>query len=253
MKRVLLAIASVAILASSAWAGGGYPGGGSWIPTDFRNESFIVQTGQVSWAMVTQFGDQSYSDIKQTGSNDKATVIQSSDCCFTGACGCGGSWTGIPVFVGSEYQNYSKIYQHGSGFHDAYVNQKGDGNESMIDQSGLKDSAKVVQDGGFNYSDIEQKGWGQNKAEVTQIGDLNTSLIDQNGGINTALVNQNGFGNYSNIDQSAGCGFGGYNLANVCQIGYLNYSDIMQSGGGNHTAMVSQTNTCFTNSVPYCK
>jgi hypothetical protein len=249
MKRVLLAIASVAIMASSAWA---FPGP-IWQPTDFRNESYIVQTGQVSWASVTQFGDQSYSDISQKGTHDKATVIQTSDCCFTGGCGCGSSWAGIPIFTEAAYQNYSKINQFGAGFHDAYVSQDGDGNKSFIDQSGKKDTAKVIQDGGFNYSEIDQKGWGMNKAEVTQIGDLNTSYVDQNSGLNTALVTQVGYGNLSNIEQGGYCGFGGSNLAIVSQVGYQNFSDIMQSGGGNHTALVSQTNMCFTNSVPYCK
>ena len=249
MKRVLLAIASVAIMASSAMAFTGPV----WQPIDFRNESYIVQTGQVSWASVTQFGDQSYSTISQKGNHDTATVIQTSDCCFTGGCGCGSSWAGIPIFTEASYQNYSKINQFGAGFHDAYVYQKGDGNKSDILQSGNKDSAKVVQDGGFNYSDIDQKGWGMNKAEVTQVGDLNSSYIDQNSGLNTALVNQVGYGNLSTIEQGASCGFGGSNLAVVSQIGYLNCSDIIQSGGGNHTAYVNQTNLCFTGSVPYCK
>lgn len=250
MKKVLLTIASLAIMATSAMA---FPGPGPiWQPTDFRNESYIVQTGTVSWASVTQYGDQSYSTISQKGFNDTATVVQNSDCCFTGGCGCGGSWLGFPIFTETQYQNFSSIKQFGAGFHDAYVNQKGDGNQSWIEQSGNKDSAKVVQNGGFNYSDIEQKGFGVNKAEVTQIGDLNASYIDQNNGVNTALVNQNGFMNYSNIDQGGFCG-AGFNMAVVSQFGYMNYSDIAQSGNGCHTAYVNQTNTCFTGSIPYCK
>jgi len=252
MKKMLLAVASVAILASSAWAGTpSVTYGNYWQPTDYRNESYIVQTGQVSWASVTQTGDQNYSKIDQSGSNDKATVIQNSECCFHGHCGCGPSWAGMPIYTSSDYQNYSKITQHGSGFHDAYVKQNGDGNKSTIDQSGAKDTAKVYQDGGFNTSEITQWGTGVNSALVNQDGDLNFSTIKQGNGQNTAMVDQDGFGNYSKICQDS-YGHSSVNLATVCQVGYMNYSDISQTGYGCHTATVSQTNNCFTGSAVYC-
>jgi hypothetical protein len=248
---MLLAAAAVVIMAGSAHATtpeieyGNY-----WQPTDYRNESFIVQTGQVSWASVTQTGDQNYSTINQSGTSDTATVIQNSECCVQGSCHCGPSWAGYPIYTSSDYQNYSKITQSGSGFHDAYVKQDGDGNKSTIDQKGLYDTAKVYQDGGFNTSEIAQSGTGVNNAIVDQDGDLNKSYITQGSGINTACVDQDGFGNYSKVNQGGTAA--SVNLASVNQVGYMNSSDISQTGCGLHTATVSQTNNCFSASAKYC-
>lgn len=252
MKKVLLTLAASALMVGSAWAGTPSVSYGN-SPLDFRNESVIVQTGEVSWAKVAQIGDQSYSDIAQSGKHDTAEVKQNSNCCVTGHCGCYGGWMGTPIFTSSTYQNYSKIKQAGTGFHDAYVDQKGDGNWSSIDQSGKDDSARVTQNGGFNTSTVKQAGYGVNNATVTQNGDLNISEITQNNGINTALVDQSGFGNKSLISQGGNFGGFGVNTASVSQVGYNNLSDITQSGCGSHTAIVSQTNTCFTGSVDYCK
>lgn len=247
MKKILLTLVASALMAGTAWAGFGPQL--LWQPEDIRNESIIVQTGKVSWAEVTQNGDQSYSTINQSGTDDKAVVKQTSSCCVAGHCGCHGGW--VPIYWEDEYQNYSSIEQKNTGFHDAYVEQNGDGNKSTITQSGAKDKAYVKQLGGFNESKIAQSGLAVNDAKVFQTGDLNYSEITQKGvGSNTALVDQNGFGNLSYITQDAAVSV---NSATVHQTGYNNLSNISQSGIGCHTAIVNQTNLCYTGSVPYCK
>ncbi|BEQ16008.1 hypothetical protein [Desulfoferula mesophila] len=268
MKKILLGLLGVCLLSSVAMAGG--------IdivnqPYDFRNQSYITQSGDFSWAMVNQYGDQSVSTISQTGTFDKAYVSQSSNCCFKVVKSWGGhhNWFNnyklVALFTGDFWQNASYISQSGRGFHDAYVNQNGDGNWSVVVQKGKKDGAHVTQNGNFNLSQIKQDGWGVNNALVDQSGDGNVSFIDQTGGgVNLAMVDQHGYGNFSDINQGGNkfslyggfhCpinGGSGINTAVVNQLGYMNYSEITQTGRGTHTAFVNQANFCYTASLPGC-
>jgi len=252
MKKILLLLVAIMLMAGTVYAGGG--NGGDWYtdpviipgnpfqPLNPRNESYITQKGQFSWAMVTQMGDESKSVIYQDTryGKDTATVLQKSDCCYL-------FW--FPLYTQKAYQNFSKIKQTGFGWHDAFVYQDGDGNKSNIRQSGKMDKAEVKQEGGFNESVIEQSGYDINKAYVTQIGDMNSSYIKQCAGIDTATVTQNGFGNVSAIYQDGYCAI---NTALVNQSGYLNLSKIYQGSNGMHTAIVTQLNDCFTAKVQYC-
>ena len=283
MKKFLLALCVVVLMLSVAgtvMAFGGYNFNGQppiiipespWQPMDPRNESWIIQKGDLSWAMVTQVGDQSKSLIIQETDRgrDTAIVYQQSYCCTVGGCGgCGMSWYGweIPVLTEEAYANTSIIEQdngrshgrgghhgnhhHGGGFHDAYVTQIGDGNNSEIEQTGADTTATVVQIGAFNDSKIKQTGDNSNDAIVTQYGELNKSFVCQDDGLNFAAVYQNGFGNLSAIYQNSSCR--GFNTALVTQLGYMNYSGICQTGSGTHTAMVTQINNCFNAGVVYC-
>lgn len=276
MKKFLLALCVVVLMLSVAgtvMARGGYNFHGQppiiipespWQPMDPRNESWIIQKGDLSWAMVTQAGDQSKSLIIQETEHgsDTAIVYQQSYCCTTGGCGCGMSWYGwnIPILTEEAYANTSIIEQsggggghhghHGGGFHDAYVTQIGDGNSSEIEQTGSDTTATVIQIGAFNESKINQSGRDSNDAMITQYGELNKSFLCQDDGINYASVYQNGFGNLSAIYQNSNCR--GYNTALVTQLGYMNYSGICQTGSGTHTAMVTQVNNCFNAGVVYC-
>ena len=251
MKKILLMLMALMLIAGTAYAGGGYGGwydgpvvipGNPFQPVNPRNESYIVQKGHLSWAMVLQSGDQSKSMIYQDThfGTDKAVVVQHSRCCSFG-------W--FPLFTDKAHQNISKIKQTGSGWHDAYVNQNGDGNKSKIRQSSTVAKADVRQKGGFNESVIDQYGCGINQAYVRQMGDLNKSYILQGSGLNTARVNQHGFGNVSAVFQD---GFLANNTALVNQGGYMNLSKVYQGGNGTHTAIVNQLNNCFNATVAYC-
>lgn len=254
MKKFLLLLVAIILMAGTAYASAPIiiPGN-PFQPIDPRNESYITQTGTLSWAMVTQYGDQSKSLIYQATQwgSDKAVVTQGSPCCGFHACyGCGFfGWLEIPLFTEAAYQNLSKITQTGFGWHDAYVNQYGDGNKSTISQTGANDLAMVNQIGSFNESVITQTGYGIDKAYVSQVGDLNKSYIYQADGVNTANVAQNGFGNVSAIYQNS---YFGVNTALVNQLGYMNLSMIYQASCGFHTAIVNQTNFCYSAKVASC-
>lgn len=196
-------------------------------PSFPTNQSLILQNDEAT-ASVTQTGSQNFSDIDQRAGANKATatVIQ----------------TTAPAGIGSnDPLNSSTIIQ--SAQTSAFVNQIGQGNTSMVMQSGANTtpgngfaSAVEVNQLGFNgNSSVTQSGKG-NEAGVMQLAgsEFAESLIEQGGNDNLARVEQGGLRNMSDIFQT-----GSNNTATVGQYSDNNFSTVNQSGNGN-TATVTQ-------------
>ncbi len=119
----------------------------------------------------------------------------------------------------------------------AYIDQVGDYNRAVIEQTGsVASEAGIVQRGAGNRHEIVQRSGVNQYARIVAVGDGNGSaqpgsaggLVDQRGDDQTALVRSQGFGNGFRVLQS---GESGANLAAV-----------VQQGDGNN-ARVTQTNT----------
>ncbi|QNI04634.1 hypothetical protein HXW73_17700 [Halomonas sp. SH5A2] len=196
----------------NSMAGSSYDGSG------LGNDSFIDQNGDDNETSVIQWGTQ-ISRIQQDGNDNTAGVIQDDVV--------GGSSTG---------ENYSLIMQEKDG-NQAYVNQLGQENDSIIDQgrSGSNNAynyADVDQDGYRNDSWVEQDGY-DNLSMVTQFGSLNDSYVKSLGNYNETHTMQHGNELDSDIISA-----GDDNYTDVLQIGYGHDSFVRTIGDYNSSVVV---------------
>lgn len=124
-----------------------------------------------------------------------------------------------------------------SGAGGAYINQIGDGNTAVVDQSAADNKARAViqQDGEANHAELRQSGLGGSVAEAVQQGELNFISAGQSGsGKNSLVAGQFGEGNRAEVAQYAG---GGANAAAIAQSGDGNRLSLGQSGSGNNALL----------------
>jgi hypothetical protein len=185
--------------------------------TDNDNIGTIIQSGDGNTSSITQGGESGLASNDQDGVGNGSTILQA-----------GGGFFG----VGNETS----------------VVQKGNSNQSLVDQSGGVDLelfpagnlAEVSQDGNNNGSTITQGALGGHTASVSQTGDMLTSGIDQSGLFNTATVEQEMSNQNSTITQSGGGLITPlFNTADVSQVATAgNNSTITQSGIFNNSVVM---------------
>ena len=202
--------------------------GDSTAPTYFPSNQSSITQASAATADVEQTGQQNLSDIMQDAgaAGALATVRQ----------------TNPNASAGAGDINSSMITQ--SSLTSAFVKQIGEGNDSIVNQSGTNTvlatntvaAVEISQLGNDGYSRVGQSGTG-NEASLTQLAGSSEahSEIDQSGSDNFATVMQGGFDNASYITQS-----GEGNLATVSQTAAGNVSTITQAGM-NNTATVTQS------------
>jgi hypothetical protein len=203
--------------------------GDSTAPTYFPSNQSSITQASAAIADVEQTGQQNMSNIMQQAGADGAlaTVRQ----------------TNPNASAGAGDINTSMITQ--SSLTSAFVEQIGEGNTSLVNQSGTNATlatntvaaVEISQLGDDGYSRVEQSGTG-NEASLTQLAGSSGaySEIDQSGSDNFATVMQGGMDNESYVDQS-----GSGNTAIVSQMSDGNISTITQAGTTN-TATVTQGN-----------
>jgi len=131
----------------------------------------------------------------------------------------------------------------------AYIDQVGDYNRAVIEQTGsVASEAGIVQRGAGNRHEIVQRSGVNQYARIVAVGDGNGSaqpgsvggLVDQRGDDQTALVRSQGFGNGFRVLQS---GESGANLAAVVQQGDGNNAGVTQTNTGAAAISASSAGT----------
>ena len=222
------------------------------------NDSLVEQTADGASATVTQYGNTTaptyfpsnqslisqasaaIADVEQTGQQNVSDILQ--DAAAAGALATVRQ-TNPNAAAGAGDVNTSAITQ--SALTSAFVEQIGEGNDSIVNQTGTNAvlarnttaAAEVSQLGDDGFSRVGQSGTG-NEARLMQLAGSSEahSEIDQSGSDNLADVMQGGFDNASYVTQS-----GSGNTATVTQTSDSNVSTVTQAGMAN-TATVTQGN-----------
>lgn len=121
----------------------------------------------------------------------------------------------------------------------AFVTQVGDENRASISQSASNQFADIAQDGEANMARVGQTGSGFAYLELDQTGLLNSAVVVQDaevGGSNIALIEQNGENNAILLDQSATTG--GMNGTILAQHGSGNQMQVQQTGSENRAELI---------------
>jgi len=173
--------------------------------------SDIRQAGKGNIATVTQ-KDANQAVIVQNGkdSNNKNEVVVDQED--------GGSlfWMNTAYITQDGEGNYAEAIQSGKR-NELDIDQKGDDNSSTVKQSGLFQDAEVDQDGDDNTADVNQKHF-KNEAKVEQVGCNNTSDQVQERNLNNACVEQIGHRNDATQKQDLSSSFlSGKNIAMITQ------------------------------------
>lgn len=124
-------------------------GGNEWNPL---NENYLVQSGNDNEANVDQFGYTDFSDIRQFGTSNEASLIQ------TAGQGGAGTATSYSVQLGTDnqldiLQDYDPLSQYANSY------QNGVGNTTNIRQEGNGAQTVVAVEDGTDAIFIEQIGF----------------------------------------------------------------------------------------------
>lgn len=124
-------------------------GGNEWNPL---NENYLVQSGNNNEADVDQFGYTDFSDIRQFGTSNEASLIQ------TAGQGGAGTATSYSVQLGTDnqldiLQDYDPLSQYANSY------QNGGGNTTNLRQEGNGAQTVVAVEDGTDAIFIEQIGF----------------------------------------------------------------------------------------------
>lgn len=216
-------------------------------------------------AAINQSAGLNNAELRQTGNNLQAFIVQSS---FPNN---DARLEQQPLSTAFSTYNYASITQSGDNNKvqntsagganalgdknnpvSSYAQQGGAGNTMIVQQTGSGGIAGIYQDGGTtsaynsnNYLNLNQGGTG-NFANMAQIGTLITANTTQSGTGNSSQSDQQGDNLTVNVQQSVGNNLslitqrGAFQTANVTQSTGGNSSNVNQSGNGPNTANVNQ-------------
>lgn len=171
------------------------------------NQAFLSQKGDELTIQTSQQGTDNLVEVEQDGLDSRAEVSQTGE------------------------SNAASVFQQpfDDGVVDAFIDQDGQGNESIILQRNASISrAETSQTGQNNVAQVEQHER-MNSITVTQVGERNVTnaLQDYASG---AEIRQTGNDNYVALNQSSGA----YVSAGIEQNGSFNEAEVTQSGGGRY-------------------
>ena len=197
------------------------------------NEARITQTKGHSYnkkeAYIIQTGDDNIADIVQPFRNARGEIIQEGD-----------------SNEAEMYQYYKKSKHNFDKRVDGLIDQLGNDNTALIDQSmnsfGFSE-ALITQFGNENLAEIDQEQgngdfYGEDStageiAQIIQLGNNNEGIIDQDGLNNEAYIVQGSFlSNYgllADVDENMASN----NVASVMQDGNTNLAGVVQWGSNN--------------------
>ena len=198
----------------------------------FGRKSGVVQSGNLNGAFVVQSGLEAVSTVGQSGNANIASVNQSGD-----------DFNSADPYTNPAYNADSAVSQTGNGnfagvvqsaYAKSIVTQKGNLNETDVNQSGKAADSNVKQTGNLNDANVGQSG-ASAKSTVTQSNDRNDAFVRQSGTGATSTVTQTSTpilgsifgGNDAVVDQS-----GASDDSEVKQTGIGNYANVNQSGVG---------------------